>query len=77
MGEYNANFGFSKRQKNRNFTDKKGSQINNNEPSKYEFEALKFLEPLGITPKVLSYIIKVHFYHMVDLQWSLEGKGIT
>lgn len=77
MGEYNANFSFQNGKKTEILRIKKGSQINNNEPSKYEFEALKFLEPLGITPKVFKLFDKSPFlpYGGFTMEF-LEGRSL-
>ncbi|QKF64750.1 TIGR04282 family arsenosugar biosynthesis glycosyltransferase [Campylobacter corcagiensis] len=77
MGEYNLNFKFKNKGKTEILRMKKGSQISVDEPSKYEFEALKFLEPLNITPKVFKLFNKSVFlpYGGFTMEF-LEGRAL-
>lgn len=76
-GEYNANFTFEKDNKKQILRIKKASQIEYENPSLYEYNALKFLEPLGITPKVYDFYEKSVFLPFGGFSMEfLEGKSL-
>ncbi|WP_228568821.1 TIGR04282 family arsenosugar biosynthesis glycosyltransferase [Campylobacter sputorum] len=61
QGEYNANFIYETKGIKKVLRIKMGSQIDVKNPSLYEYNAIKFLEPLNITPKVYEFFDKSVF----------------
>lgn len=77
-GEYNANFSYCKNGIKKILRIKRDSQINVENPSLYEYNALKFLEPLDITPKVYDFFDKSVFLPLGGFSMEfLDGKVLN
>ena len=77
QGEYNINFVLDSSTKKYVFRVNTGSQMENENQIKYEYDSIKFLEPSGVTPKVFFVDDSLSFFQYgILIMEFLEGEPL-
>ena len=77
QGEYNINFVLDSSTQKYVFRVNTGSQMENENQIKYEFDSIKFLEPSGVTPKVFFVDDSLSFFQYgILIMEFLEGEPL-
>ena len=77
QGEYNINFVLDSSPKKYVFRVNTGSQMENENQIKYEYDSIKFLEPSGVTPKVFFVDDSLSFFQYgILIMEFLEGEPL-
>ena len=77
QGEYNINFVLDSSTQKYVFRVNTGSQMENENQIKYEYDSIKFLEPSGVTPKVFFVDDSLSFFQYgILIMEFLEGEPL-